>query len=129
MEIFPLKRSLTIELSRIATECKGAKIAILTPCGTIVGNREIVIDASDTVKNTSSRWQTWLSSLFGEVIENIDTGSAVKSALDRSDGYIILNDVSVYGANELRLASVVVFFDQIVGVTIWNETRDKERGQ
>ena len=90
-------------------------VIVMTPAGTYIGKP--VSDKDES--KTDSFW----AELFFELAKDYrqDNQIAENVPLDGNDGFLVLKDVQLQANGSIiKMPFVVLFFDQIVGITIGN---------
>nr|DAL93890.1 MAG TPA: hypothetical protein [Caudoviricetes sp.] len=100
----------------LTKQLKANKITVVTPAGIISG--KVAIDYNDekdlTVDNLIFKYSYEFISEYRK-----DHGFKESESLPGNDGFICLSDVSIITGNQTtKLPSLIVFFDQIIAVTI-----------
>lgn len=95
------------------------RIIFYTPIGVIEGdyiNKDI--DNIDELDNEYSALLVMCESLYDEYVE---TYESEKSPLSGNDGFLILKNVVIRNSNNtFRIPSFILFYDQIIGISIGN---------
>ena len=91
---------------------KNNKLFLVTPIGIISGRP---CDENNTAENVDGA--SFLSSLTEKLVEDFDSEN-----IEGNDGFLTLTDVTVQMAGNFTysLPHLVVFYDQIIGVTLGN---------
>lgn len=95
------------------------RIIFYTPIGVIEGDYiDKGIDKIDELDSEYSILATICEGLYDEYVE---TYESEKSPLPGDDGFLILKDVVIRNSNNtFRIPSFILFYDQIIGISIGN---------
>lgn len=100
----------TISAATSMVELKGNSVVLIASAGMITGS----FPQEDSVAKESA-----FSEMVGKVADRYKETYGIDSLVPGSDGYIILDDVSIRnGASNIHMPQLVVFHDQIIGITL-----------
>lgn len=119
MNKYTLKKHIIFSLARatLLDDFKDSKIMLITSGGTIVGTVCNLKDAKDTSDCPSSEYFASLTNQLAKGYRE-DMGLNPGEPTEGNDGFIILKDVEVTnGSSKTKSNTLVVFLDQIVGIS------------
>lgn len=134
MEIPSLKKQIINEVyAFMATEAlKGNYLILITAAGTILGKPVFDTEAQyEDLENGRLNDKNAVALTFEMIDESkkqykkyIPDGSPIPG----NDGYIMLKDVTVRANDGVRLnfSTMIVFYDQIIGVTFGNASKEPQ---
>lgn len=97
------------------------KVVLVTPFGVISGKPEPAGEEYEDLSTTAV-----ISELCDKVVDDYGAEN-----VDGNDGFIFMTDVTIHSSNKatFNVANLVVFYDQIIGITLGNveDAMDEER--
>ena len=106
-----LKKSMIMGFSLLPTidALKGNKLVLLTPAGVVTG----ILEEEDAEDMKTA------SGLIKSTVSTVEDNYFKESTVENNDGFMLLRQVTLMiGNNTFNFESFVVFFDQIIGVSI-----------
>ena len=113
-----LKKEIILGFSLIPDieQLHGNQLILTTPMGLICGSPVNILE-------NPTETTDFVNHLVGNILDHIKTQH--QGDIDGNDGFLLLKDVTIHstGNQTINLSSLVVFYDQIIGVTFGNPDR------